>query len=153
MSQSHNDRPHTTSGRRVRAVIPILVAAALLTLTPTTGTWSASARQPANLTQAAGLALAQKLCTGCHLIGDGASAPALTGVPTFRSIANQDGQTAERIKNVLIRPHVPMPDMQLTTDEIESLMMYLDSLRSNPAVEPLLKRQPEGGKYKYPKPS
>lgn len=61
------------------------------------------------------------------------------GVGTFQGIANSPGQSAERISNVLILPHVPMPDNQLTRDEIQDILAYLETLRTNPEVPPLMK--------------
>lgn len=77
---------------------------------------------------AAGHVLAEKFCTSCHLIGEKTDS-AQVGPPTFRSIANEAGQNFDHIKQVLIKPHAPMPDMQLTGDEILDLVAYLDSLK------------------------
>lgn len=98
-----------------------------------------------------GLELAHKLCKGCHVIDSGAANPVPIGIPTFRGIANKPGQTGQRIKEVLIQPHVPMPDMQLSNTEILSLIMYLESLRNDPAIPPLL--TPSQPKPTYPTPS
>lgn len=107
------------------------------------------ARQP---TKDAGHALARRLCHTCHLIGDEAAATAIVGIPTFRTIANRPGQTAERIRNILMRPHPPMPDMHLTDLEMQSILAYLESLRTNPDV-PALSPGPVSPKPAYPEPS
>ena len=86
---------------------------------------------------ARGRAFAVRLCSNCHLV-DGSGKSALAGVGTFRGIANRIGQSAERISNVLILPHMPMPDSQLTRDEIQDLLAYLETLRTNPDVPPLI---------------
>jgi mono/diheme cytochrome c family protein len=85
-----------------------------------------------------GHALAQRLCQGCHVIADSKQPSAIAGVPTFRSIANQPGQSGERIKGILIRPHVPMPDMHLTNEEITDIITYLETLRTDKSIPPLL---------------
>ena len=85
-----------------------------------------------------GKRIAQKLCTGCHLTPDSKSTTAQDGIPTFSSIANRGDQTAQRIRNILIKPHVPMPDTQLTRNEIEDVISYLDELRDETAGPPLL---------------
>jgi mono/diheme cytochrome c family protein len=99
-----------------------------------------------------GHALAQRLCQGCHLIEEKAGATVPEGVPTFRGIANRPGQTAQRITNVLIQPHAPMPDIRLTSAEILDIIAYLDTLRTNKAGPPLLP-PPGSPKPKYPEPS
>ncbi len=96
--------------------------------------------------------LADKLCTGCHLIaGDGATT-AQVGPPPFKSIANKPGQTVDRIKNALMQPHPPMPDMQMTNDEMLDIITYLDTLRTDKSAPSLL---PPGvvAKPRYPAPS
>jgi mono/diheme cytochrome c family protein len=98
----------------------------------------------------AGSALAERLCAGCHLTGRGNESAAQVGPPSFASIANRRGQTADHIRNVLIKPHVPMPDLQLTTNEIADIIAWLDTLRS-PDAPPLLPRG--GSKPAYPEPS
>lgn len=99
-----------------------------------------------------GHALARALCSTCHLIGDDEGMTATAGIPTFRIIANREGQSAERILRILMQPHAPMPDMQLTMSEMQSLLAYLESLRTNPKVPPLTP-PPAGGKLTYPEPS
>lgn len=86
---------------------------------------------------ARGRAFALRLCSSCHLVdGSGKSAP--EGIGTFRGIANRPGQSADRISNVLILPHIPMPDTQLTRAEIQDIIAYLETLRTNPEVPPLI---------------
>lgn len=98
-----------------------------------------------------GHALAEKLCSGCHVIEPDASATVPAGVPPFRTIANRPGQTAERIMNVLIQPHVPMPDMHLSREEMLDIVAYLETLRTDSSLPPLLPKH--APKPKYPEPS
>lgn len=98
-----------------------------------------------------GHALSAMLCSNCHLISDGGSANVPTGPPSFRVIANRNGQTGQRIKDVLMLPHPPMPVIQLTNDEILNILSYLEKLRTNEGVPPLI--SPSGVKPKYPSPS
>lgn len=74
--------------------------------------------------------IARKLCTSCHLIGEPANAPVPSDVPTFASIANRPGQTADHLSTWLARPHPPMPDLDLTRTEIRDLAGYILSLRT-----------------------
>jgi mono/diheme cytochrome c family protein len=100
-----------------------------------------------------GFEIAQRFCKGCHLVdaGDGATLPA--GVPTFRGIANRPGQTGQRIVNTLIRPHAPMPDIRLSSEEIGHILAYLETLRMDKSIPPLLDTVPQGPKPRYPAPS
>ncbi len=85
-----------------------------------------------------GRELAVRLCSSCHVVSGAATAAVPEGIGTFRGIANRPGQSAERISNVLILPHLPMPDNQLTRDEIQDILAYLETLRTNPEVPPLI---------------
>ncbi len=88
-----------------------------------------------------GAQLIQKLCATCHVTADTSSASVPTGPPTLRGIANRFDQSAERITGVLIQPHAPMPEVQLTRLEIEHIIAYLQSLRE-PDLPPLKGFQP-----------
>jgi mono/diheme cytochrome c family protein len=73
-----------------------------------------------------GAELAQRWCTSCHVVdhaGHGADAgpalPALLG----------DGQrTEDELRGWLAAPHPPMPDFDLSRQEIEDIVAYLASL-------------------------
>ena len=73
-----------------------------------------------------GRELALRWCTSCHVVdeeGHGADAgpalPALLG----------DGQrTADELRGWLAAPHPPMPDFDMTRQEIEDIVAYLQSL-------------------------
>ena len=95
--------------------------------------------------------LARKLCKGCHLIDDNDGAVAQVGPPSFASIANKPGQTADRIKGALIQPHPPMPDMHLSNEEMLNIIAYLESLRTNKEAPTLLPPK-DLGKPKLPTP-
>ena len=86
---------------------------------------------------ARGRELAVRLCANCHLV-DGSRKSAPEGIGTFRGIANRPGQTADRISNTLILPHMPMPDTQITREEIQDILAYLETLRTNPDVPRLI---------------
>lgn len=85
-----------------------------------------------------GLALAQRLCTNCHVIEGNSQATVPAGVPTFRGIANRQGQTGERIRDIIMRPHTPMPSISLSNEEIVDIVLYLETLRTDPAIPPLI---------------
>ncbi|MEQ1612576.1 MAG: cytochrome c [Hyphomicrobiaceae bacterium] len=100
-----------------------------------------------------GLAFAQKFCSNCHLVEGGTSATVQAGIPSLRGLANKPGQNGERIRNVLINPHPPMPDMQVSSQEILDVLSYLETLRTDKSVPPFLSPTQKGDKPQYPKPS
>ena len=100
-----------------------------------------------------GREIAERFCKGCHLIEDRADAPLPAGVPTFRGIANRPGQTGQHIMNVLIKPHAPMPDIHLSNEELLNIVAYLETLRIDKSIPPLLETAPQAPKLQYPAPS
>lgn len=86
-----------------------------------------------------GKSIAERWCVSCHVVSQ-STTTVPEGIPTFRSIANRRQQTADHIRQTLISPHVPMPDMHLTEAEIQDLIAYFDELR-DPAAAPLLRRR------------
>lgn len=79
--------------------------------------------------------------------------PVPAGILSLRGIANRNEQTGQKIMDVLIQPHPPMPDMRLSIEEINSIILYLESLRTNQAVRPLIEPDRSMPKPTYPKPS
>jgi len=77
-----------------------------------------------------GKALAEKLCTNCHLVGGAVQQqPANADVPSFPEIANLEGQTADAITARIMLPRHPMPQIPLTKAELADLAAYILSLR------------------------
>ena len=127
-------------------------AVALICITLGTGA-IASAENAARLPSAAtGRLLAHKLCQGCHVIEGGTGVVVPVGPPPFSTIANKPEQSAKRIRNVLMMPHPPMPEIQLTNEEITDIIAFIDGLRSESAGPPLL-APPAKEKQEYPAPS
>lgn len=91
-----------------------------------------------------GKAIAERWCVSCHVIASDSDATVPAGVPTFRGIANRGGQTAANIRRILMKPHVPMPDMQLTRGEMDDLIAYMDTLRDKKSGPPLLPKPKRG---------
>ena len=57
-----------------------------------------------------GKVFAEKLCTNCHLVGSAQQQqPANADVPSFKEIANREGQTAGAITARIMLPKHPMP--------------------------------------------
>ena len=78
-----------------------------------------------------GKALAEKLCTNCHLVGGAVQHEhANADVPSFPEIANLEGQTAGAITARIMLPKHPMPTIPLTEAELADLAAYILSLRN-----------------------
>jgi cytochrome c len=103
-------------------------------------------------TAEAGRAIAQKLCSTCHLTPDTAAKPVTVGILSLSALANKPEQTPEAIALRLISPPHPMPDMQLTRDEIADVIAYLSTLRIAPTAPPWTAPS-EGEPPKYPRPT
>lgn len=97
-----------------------------------------------------GRELAGKLCKNCHVVEGEVVASVPAGLPSLRGIANLAGQSGGRILDILIKPHYPMPDLQLSIDEILDIVSYLETLRTNPAVPPLIVPAKPGEKARMP---
>ncbi|MFN3745256.1 MAG: c-type cytochrome [Hyphomicrobiaceae bacterium] len=103
--------------------------------------WGLSASTSAQETQPSaerGRDLAIRLCQNCHLLDSATGQTVPAGTPTFRSMATEPSQTRERVLAALIQPHVPMPDVQLSRAEIDDVIAYLDAIRAEHALPPLL---------------
>lgn len=125
----------------------VLAVAAVLAVTAAAGPAIAEEDPTKKVPSAEdGKELAQKLCGGCHLTGTERSGAAPVGPPPFVTIANKPDQTAERIEGALIQPHPPMPDMQLTKEEMRDIIAYLDTMRddkSSPLLAPPTPEKPK----------
>jgi len=78
---------------------------------------------------ATGKALAEKLCTNCHLIGSVTPEQANPDVPSFPEIANLPEQTEGAVAAQIMLPKHPMPQIPLTKSELSDLAAYILSLR------------------------
>lgn len=97
-----------------------------------------------------GEAIVRRLCVNCHVVSKDAAATIPEGVPTFHAIANDPGQTWERIRGALVKPHTPMPDMHLSRNEIDDIIAYINRLREPGAGPSLLRNGNKPEKYVYP---
>jgi hypothetical protein len=75
-----------------------------------------------------GGALASRLCTNCHLTA-ATQQHANVDVPSFKEIANKEGQTEGAIMARIVLPKHPMPTIPLSTSELTDLAAYVMSLR------------------------
>lgn len=107
-----------TLGATVRAGI---LTGGLLALASAPQT--AAAADPAQ-----GRLLANQWCTSCHVVEPGG--PGVEVGPTFESVANDPTVSPDGLRGWLAAPHPPMPDLNLSRLEIESIVSYIESLRT-----------------------
>ncbi len=86
---------------------------------------------------AKGKTLSERWCATCHVVsrdqGKGSA-----DAPTFAQISNT--RTLAQIRGALVASHTRMPDMALTRDEVDNLIVYMQTLA--PPREPF-KTDPE----------
>jgi mono/diheme cytochrome c family protein len=80
----------------------------------------------------AGRDLAQKLCARCHLNEGQGEKMAPSEIPGFRAIANRPGTSEESIVAWLRSLPEAMPNHHLSQEEMESLAIFIFSLRARP---------------------
>lgn len=85
------------------------------------------AAQPAVAGDAAnGRGLAERWCSGCHLIGG--PGPGSDVAPPFTAIAADPDKSRAHIQAWLATPHTSMPSMPLSRRDIDDLVSYIESL-------------------------
>ena len=85
---------------------------------------SANAASAADVQQ--GGELAKRWCATCHVVAAD-QARGSTQAPPFSEISKKPGLTAASIALFLLRPHPPMPDMNLSREEAGDLAAYIVS--------------------------
>jgi mono/diheme cytochrome c family protein len=75
----------------------------------------------------AGVAVALRWCTACHLIKPQAGGPVLQGPPTFQTMARE--RNPAMLRTFLVNPHPPMPPITLSNADIENLLAYIETQR------------------------
>lgn len=76
---------------------------------------------------AAGKDLATTWCSACHQMEGGRTTA--DGAPPFAALAHNPKVTADRLRGFLVKPHGGMPDLNLTRQEIENLIAYIETLK------------------------
>lgn len=74
----------------------------------------------------AGHALARVWCSGCHVVGHGESGP--DTAPPFATVAERHPNDRGWVRAWLTAPHPPMPNLDLSRQQIDDIVAYLDSL-------------------------
>ena len=100
-----------------RATVAILAAAWLLI--PPAAVRAADSAE--------GYRLAKQWCTSCHVIAP--NEPGSDAARPFDSIAKDPNFTEDGIRAWLVDPHPPMPNLHLSSTEIDAVIAYLQSLR------------------------
>jgi mono/diheme cytochrome c family protein len=107
-----------------RMLLSTLPVAAVLTLT---GTPAISQTQT---TITRGKEIAERVCVGCHAIGEGQGGTVHgTDVPSFKALASRPHQTPESLQATIMAPRHPMPAIPLELSEIRALVAYIQSLK------------------------
>lgn len=101
------------------ATVIAALAAAILSLCAASAAMAAGDEQ-------AGKDLARRWCTGCHVVDR--SGAGTDTAPPFPAIARQHSQDQTWLRAWLAEPHPPMPNLNLTRQEIDDIVAYLDSL-------------------------
>lgn len=101
---------------RTGALAVTLMTASLLS----TGAHAADVNQ--------GQKLAKQWCRNCHLV-DAEQTAGGDAAPTFASIAETAADRQDDLRAWLADPHPPMPNLDLTRQEIDDLLAYIESLR------------------------
>ena len=108
-----------------RYLFVLCVVAALFSPVP----WGSHGSAETDQGTVIGAEVARAWCTECHAVGSQITGTVLIDVPTFYQIANRTGQSAQRIKNFLIDPHPPMPNLHLSQEQMRNLATYILSLK------------------------
>lgn len=88
---------------------------------------AASVAQAAAADVDAGKRLTQQWCTGCHVVGG--SNRGTDAAPSLPALAEQKGKDPQWVKTWLADPHPPMPNLNLSRQQIDDISAYLASLQ------------------------
>jgi cytochrome c len=78
----------------------------------------------------AGHALAIQICTQCHAVDKQSGHSPAIAAPRFEDVANSPGMTAAALKAFFQTSHRTMPNVILTSDQMDELIAYILSLKS-----------------------
>lgn len=79
--------------------------------------------------EANGKKLALQWCSSCHVVADNQATASGASIPSFFDVAKGGMWTETKLKTFLADPHPQMPDMNLTTYEIQDISRYITSLK------------------------
>lgn len=75
-----------------------------------------------------GKALAMRWCSGCHIVAE--DQPGGDAGPAFTSLMRNDARTEFDLREWLFQPHPPMPDLNLSAEEIDDLIAYIRTIQN-----------------------
>ena len=114
-----------------------ILAMVILVIISTTGLTCADDRVSANTPlrgaklygdATRGKEVVERWCVNCHTMGASADDRA----PSLLALAANPAKSEGYIRAFLMRPHAPMPPLNLTTQEIEDVVSYLRNLKASP---------------------
>ena len=73
--------------------------------------------------------IARNWCSGCHVVEPGGTSGS-DAAPPLPVVAQDSSLSPDRLRAWLADPHPPMPNLSLTREEIEALVAYIGSLRT-----------------------
>lgn len=76
-----------------------------------------------------GKAIAERWCSGCHVVGNWQSSAPTDQAPPFASLAGRQGFDAEKLALLLLAPHPNMPKLALSRFEVMDLAQYILTLK------------------------
>jgi mono/diheme cytochrome c family protein len=80
---------------------------------------------------AMGRNLAQKVCQQCHHVEPGDSEGRLPKPPAFQNLADDPAMTPLALRAFLTSPHTNMPNLILTDAEVDDVIAYIHSMKSD----------------------
>ena len=86
----------------------------------------------------AGRTYARQVCSPCHAVTAEQAAQRVIAIgPDFQAIANTPGMTATALRAFLQTPHPKMPNLILTPEQSDDVIVFLLSLRErSPEAKP-----------------
>jgi len=76
-----------------------------------------------------GKAIAERWCSGCHVVGHEQKSASNDQAPTFASLAARADFNTDRLAFLLLKPHPNMPQLSLGRSEIVDLAEYILTLK------------------------
>jgi len=73
--------------------------------------------------------IADRWCTGCHVVEREQKSPAVDQAPPFAFVAKTPGFDADKLAILLLKPHPSMPKLALSREEVANLAEYILTLK------------------------
>jgi mono/diheme cytochrome c family protein len=73
--------------------------------------------------------IAERWCTGCHVVENEQKRPAIDQAPPFASVARTPEFDANKLAMLLLKPHPNMPKLSLSRAEVSNLAEYILTLK------------------------